>query len=150
MNNESAKTYLRRIRQEQREILLLMEQRERLRFSLYGRAIQYDQDKIQSSPVDTLSERLAEICDMDDLIVEHVKKMDARTVEAFKVIIQIDEPTSRMLLELYYLSLNKDGRLYSWDDIADELDCSRKYLLNILHPHALELFDSYRNMDKYG
>lgn len=141
---EPAKTYLRRIRQEQREILLLMEQRERLRFSLYGRAIRYDQDKIQSSPVDTLGERLAEICDMDDLIVEHVKEMDARSVEAFRIIMDIDEPNSRMLLELYYLSLNKDGRLYSWDDIADELDCSRKYLLNNLHPRALELFEAHR------
>lgn len=142
--SESAKAYLRQIRTEQREIRLLMEHRDALCYSLYGRAIRYDVDKVAASPDDVFSERLAKICDMDDAIVDHVARMDARKANAMRIIGQIDDVNCRMILELYYLSVKEDGRLYSWEDVAREVSFAEKYILRALHPRALMEFERIR------
>lgn len=141
MEKQTAKMFLKRIRQEQKEIRLLMEHRAAMRFSLYGGAIRYDSDKVQISADDAFSRRLAEICDMDDVIVAHVAELDKCIAKAMSIVRCIDDPSERMILETYYLSVKRTGELYKWHDVARIVGYSEKYVLRKLHPAALRDFE---------
>ena len=138
---QTAKAFLKKIRQEQREIRLLMEHRAALRFSLYGGAIRYDNDKVQISADDVFSKRLAKVCDMEDVIVEHVAELDKCKTKAMRIIMKMEDPAQRAVLETYYLSVKPNGRLYGWADVARQVGYTEKYVLRKIHPEALREYD---------
>lgn len=143
MNNKdtrSAKAYLRRIRQEQREIHLLMEHREALYSLLYPGAIRYDNNKVQAPSDDVFSKRIAEIYNTEDIIVKHVAEMDKRKAKAMSIIRLMDDATRRIVLEAYYLSTKPNGQLYRWDEVARIVGYAEKYVLRKIHPEALREF----------
>lgn len=136
----TAKEYLRQIREEQVEARTLMQKREETRLSLYPKAITYNRDKVQTSPDDILSERMAKLCEMDNVIEAQLKKLDKRRAEAARIAYRIDDSKCRQLITLYYLSTKDTGELMRWKDVADIMNYDEKHLIKRIHPRALRLF----------
>lgn len=114
------------IRETQKYLICLSERSEYLRSTLYGRAIRYDRDKVQTSPADMMSERLSEVCDHDARIRKRQKKLDRRKDIMRAYLDRLDNPDHARVLDLYYLSLSSDGRLLSWEDVARIVGVSRR------------------------
>ena len=140
---EPTKTYLRRIRQKQHEILLLTERCNELRFSLGASAIRYDKDNVQTSPRDTTSEIMCELFEIQDHITGLMRFVDLRRFMAFQILGYITDQTLRDVIRLYYLE-SCGGRLYTWDMVASKIGKSTKYVIRRLHPDALAAFDQAR------
>lgn len=114
------------IRETQKYLIYLSERSEYLRSTLYGRAIRYDRDKVQTSPADMMCERLSEVCDHDARIRKRQKKLDRRKDIMRAYLDRLDNPDHARVLDLYYLSLSSDGRLLSWEDVARIVGVSRR------------------------
>jgi hypothetical protein len=136
----TAKEYLRQIREEQVEARALMQKREETRLSLYPKAITYTGDKVQTSPGDILSERMAKLCEMDNALEAQLKKLDRRRAEAARIAYKIDDSKCRQLITLYYLSTKTTGELLRWKDVADIMGYHEKHVVQYLHPKALREF----------
>ena len=136
----SAKEYLKQIRSEQIELRALTEKREETRLSLYPKAITYDGVKVQTSPEDILSERTAEICELDNAIADQIEKLDQRKADAMRTTAKIEDAKSRTLIELYYLSIRADGKLLRWADVADIMGYNERHIIQYIHPRALRDF----------
>lgn len=106
------------IRDAQKAILDMKDQSDFLRASLYGRAIRYDVDKVQTTPTDIMSDRLAEVCDHDARICKRQKKLDRRKNIMREQLNRLDDPDQARILDLYYLTISDRGCLYSWADVA--------------------------------
>lgn len=128
---------LSNIREYQNAILLMMERVEYLRLSLYGRAIQYNSDRVQRSPADVMCERLADACDRDAHIKRRQKKLDRRK-DQIRSYMKLLPPDFFQILDLYYLSVKPSGRLYSWADIAAITGRSEAYVSNVLRYRAID------------
>lgn len=114
------------IREAQQDIIVMSERSEYLRSTLYGRAIRYDRDKVQTSPTDLMSERLSEVCDHDARIRKRQKKLDRRKDIMRENLEMLDNPDHIRVLDLFYLSLSSNGRLLSWNDVAKAVGKSRR------------------------
>lgn len=114
------------IREAQQDIIVMSERSEYLRSTLYGRAIRYDRDKVQTSPADLMSERLSEVCDHDARIRKRQKKLDRRKDIMRENLERLDNPDHIRVLDLFYLSLTSNGRLLSWNDVAKAVGKSRR------------------------
>ena len=77
---------------------------EELRFSLLPRAIQYDADKVQSSPEDQLSKMMARISELEDdikrLKVEHSKLI----IKVSNEIEKLDDDIQKIVLIEWYIN----------------------------------------------
>lgn len=125
------------IRDTQKAILDMKDQSDFLRASLYGRAIRYDVDKVQTTPTDITSDRLAEVCDRDARIHKRQKKLDVRKAYIRGALVNLPDEQARAL-DLYFLSLNESGRLYSWSAVAALLGLSEGYVQNALRFRAIK------------
>ena len=114
------------IREAQKDIIVMYERSEYLRSTLYGRAIQYDRDRVQTSPADLMSERLSEVCDHDARICKRQKKLDRRKDIMREQLNRLDDPDQARILDLYYLTISDRGNLYSWSDVARIVGISRR------------------------
>lgn len=137
MRQNFAKTYLRSIRSEQREIRVLTEMRENVYLSLLPPAIRYDKDKVQVSPEDMVSERMARVCELDKEIDKRLAILDLHRAEAFRKIQEIENDNGRTVLLLYYLQTKKDGKSYKWSDVAKDMSYSEENVKKI-HGRALQ------------
>lgn len=136
----TAKAYLRSIRQEQKEIRLLREKWYSLKMECYPPALRYDVDHVQTTPEDKLSKAIAEMTETEDAIIRHCEKLDRHKCDAMEMISLLSKPNHRMVLELYYLSIKKNRKLYTWSDIAKAMDYSVDNIWKI-HGHALKEFE---------
>lgn len=136
-----AKEFLRKIRTEQKEYQALVDSLETIRLSLMPSGIRYDKDKIQVSPVDIMPEKIAQLCETEDAIVEHMRNLDERRARAMTVTRQIDDPACRMVIELYYLTVGNDGLLRKWEEVADAMGYTQDHVLRDIHPKALREFE---------
>lgn len=132
MTRTDAKTFLRKIRTERREIAILENKIKAKRFELLPGAIRYDTDKVQTSPKDRLSELVAELNNYEDKLKELAVRMYRNQTIAIDAIARIPSSEQRQVMEIYYLSNNNP----TWDDVADELSYSRRSVLNY-HGDAL-------------
>lgn len=136
-NIEEVKKYFREIRQEQIEVLQILEMIERKESGLLPKAIVYRKDKVQTSPEDLLSKNEAEIADLTVLMRQKAAELRKRKLEAEKIIERIETSGEREIMRLYYLSLKKDFRLYRWEEVSAKLGYTMRHTLR-LHVEALD------------
>ena len=137
---ESAKKYLRQIRDGESAIVRLKERCNTLRHSLGASAIRYDKDKIQATPHDAMSETIIEVLELEDRMAEIQANILIRRCEAERIISLMSDDIQRSALRLYYL----DPALYSWGKVAYMINKSEKYLIRRIHPDALASFEQVR------
>jgi hypothetical protein len=118
-----------------------------LRASLYGKGIRYDTDKVQTSAGDTFGDRMAEVVEKVQYIRRRQLKLDLIKDSMRVAIWQMDDDKCRDALELYYLGVLEGPRLYTWKDVALEIDTGEKYLIHTVHPKALKMLDNILYMD---
>lgn len=132
---QPVKAYLRKIREEQRELRTLERMLREARLQIFPPGIRYDLPKVQTSPKDSMASA-AEICVLEKEIEIQVRALDARKAEAAAMIAVVDDSLCRQVLELYYLTLRKNGRLMRWCDVADEMGYSEDW---VKHTHGKAL-----------
>ncbi len=130
-------TFLKKIRAEKLELRHLEEQRATLRESLLPAAIQYDRDKVQTSPSDHMLEVAANLSDIDERMVAQISKLTSHVKLAYEIIMEIQTPEYRQLLELRYLSDNNKRAPKQWYEVADELGYSLDHVKGKLHGNAI-------------
>jgi len=140
---ESAKSYLRSIREHYKIIHHLSEQCDTLRFSLGASAIRYDKDSIQTSPRDVTSEIMIEIFEIQDHITRLMRANDSRRFHALQVLAHMTDQTQREVIRLYYLE-PFEGYPRTWEQVAAQIGRSTKYVIRRIHPDALISFDNAR------
>ena len=128
----AAKKYLRDIRTEQKELHNMRDMAAELRSSIYPGAIVYNSVRVQTSPKDVTSEKMAEWADLIAEMESHVIELEERKVEALQIIRKIENSNHRLVLELYYLA----DSLYKWEQVADRMAYTRRHVLK-LHGSAL-------------
>lgn len=126
MKKQDAKTYLRQIRSEWREIRILENKIKEKRFELMPSGIRYDKDKVQTSPADTLSQDVTELVEYENKLKSLLTRLYNRQSNAADAISKIPSSEQRQVLEVYYLSENNP----TWDDVAEELSLSRRSVTN--------------------
>ena len=139
---ETAKDYLRQIREDESTIIKLKERCDTLRHSLGASAIRYDKDKVQTTPHDAMSETMAEVIDLENRMVEIQARIFIRRCEAERIICLMSDDIQQAVLRLYYL----DPALYSWGKVAYMIGKSEKHLVRRIHPQALESFEQARKI----
>ena len=139
---ESAKKYLRQIRDGESTIARLKERSDTLRHSLGASAIRYDKDKIQAAPHDAMSETIIEVLELEDRMAEIQANILIRRCEAERIICLMSDDIQQAALRLYYL----DPALYSWGKVAYMIGKSEKYLIRRVHPEALASFEQARKI----
>lgn len=122
-----AKTFLRQIRTERREIKILESKIREKRFELMPSGIRYDKENVQTSPEDKLSELVAELTEYEDHLTALVKAMYRKQTKAITSIAKIPSSEQRQILEEYYLSDDNP----TWDEVAAELSYSRQHTLKL-------------------
>jgi hypothetical protein len=113
-----------------------------LRATLYGRAIRYDTDKVQSSPADTMSDRLADVCDHDARIRKRQRKLDKQKTDVRQYLYRMPNTDYARALDLFYLSLSDDGKLLTWADVARVLGKDESYIRKVTHYRAIDQFNN--------
>ena len=132
VKKQDAKTFLRQIRLERREIKILENKIKEKRFELLPGAIRYDVDRVQSAPEDRISELVVELNEYEEHLKALSKAMYRKQTQAITAIASIPSSEQRQVLEVYYLSPEN----LTWDDVATELSYSRRAVLNY-HGDAL-------------
>ena len=139
----TAKKYLKCVRKEQKQLMVLMDIREKKRLSLLPKAIVYDRDKVQTSPIDKLSETVAEINSLDKTIERMLGDLARHQTMILEEIERLDNSEARAVMIMYYLTLiteKKDKamiqRMATWEDVAERLYFSRSKVFQ-LHDDAV-------------
>lgn len=140
----TGKEYMNRIRLIRREIRLLEEQI--LRDTVFAsnvKAIRYDIDKIQTSPVgDRMADIISGIVNATDELHERIKLLQEKESEARTYLLQLREEHERVLI-LHYL----DG--YKWDVVADKMNYSEKYIYDIKDKALAELTEVLKESEQF-
>lgn len=117
-----ARQFLYNVRNEWRESAILRERVNALTASLLPAGIRYDRDKVQTTPSDQISKKMAALADYErDLEERQITLMDHHR-QAQRMIAELEDTRERQVLELYFLSIppltmsmTADGIGYSRD-----------------------------------
>ena len=104
------------------------------------KAIVYDKDKIQVSVNDTLSNCIVDIIDLREMLGESIYKLRKAMAIAEYMIATLDDSDEREVMRYYYLD-TKNGKLYTWNEIAHLLDYDERTIYRI-HGNALKKLSS--------
>lgn len=134
----SAKQYLKRIWCLEGRVKRDKARLESLRMAADGvKGIVYDADKVQTSPADTMSERVGALVDLQRKLVSEIVELEETKSEVLSVIHTLDDEPMEQMLYLRYL---KHMNFY---DIAAEMEYSLSGL-HKLHARALTLIEQKR------
>lgn len=147
----TVKEYLKRTRKEAAELKYLTEVREAKWYSLLPKGISYDRDKVQTSPVDVLSQTAAEINALDKKIAEITTKLAKHKAFALEMVNSLDDSNERMVLMMYYLTYKVDDKgiehKFTWEDIAERIDYSRSSVYQIHDRAIVHISQKYKSLD---
>ena len=134
----TAKQYLKRIWYLEGRIKRDKERLETLRMAADGvKGIVYDADKVQTSPADTMSERIGALVDLQRKLVSEIVELEETKSDVLNVIHSLDNEAMEQLLYLRYL------KRMNFYDIAAEMEYSLSGL-HKLHGRALRLIEQKR------
>lgn len=132
--------YLGRIRALERQITRLQLQRDELQSCLLPKAIRYDQDKVQSSPEDTMGETAAAVLDLDRKI-EALKREKAQLIrEISKTIEMLDDEMEKLVLTAYYICRMPIRK------VSDRIHYSRSQTYRLYRSGIMHLSEKMRQM----
>lgn len=131
---EDVMAFLKRIRDERKELITIRMHKEDVRLSLLPGAIRYDKDRVDTSPDDPMIK-----------MIEKLEKIEARETTcmgrlitdielANKIITAIQTPEHRTLLRLRYI---EGDRPMHWKDIADIMGYTEDHVKGKLHGKAI-------------
>lgn len=130
----TGKEYMQRIRDVKREIRLLEEQI--LRQEVYAsnaKAIRYDIDRVQTSPVgDNMAEIVADIVESTYKLRDKILKLMKQEDEARLYLVKLREEHERVLVLHYF-----DG--LKWEDVAEKIGYDDKYIYDVKNKALDEL-----------
>lgn len=101
------KQFLYSVRDEQKEIEELNNRICELRMSFLPGAIRYDKDRVQTSPSDSVTERMAELGDYEKTLSDKVRELTDKRNRAQKMIDSLGDSKERQVLGLYFLSIGR-------------------------------------------
>lgn len=127
------KKYLYSIRDEQYEIEELRQRIAELESSLLPRAIQYDKDKVQTSPEDHTTDIMAKIADYTLMLEKRIRILTERRQYAEQIISRLKDSEERQILDLYFLS----GQRMKMDEVAELVNLSTRHTYRI-YKQAIE------------
>lgn len=100
-----ARQFLYNVRNEWKESAILKERVNALTASLLPAGIRYDKDKVQTTPSDQISKKMAALADYErDLEERQIAFMDHHR-RAQCMIAELEDTRERQVLELYFLSV---------------------------------------------
>lgn len=138
------KHFFRQIRQEYKEIQHLEEAIRYEHLKLLPGAIQYDKPQVQTSPADVMSETLTKIAENIEKLDRLKLRLETRRNKAYDLIAALDKSEEREIMRLYYMEPKKNGKLRTWEDVADETNYSTQHIFEI-HGKALRNLNPYIN-----
>ena len=104
-NQNKAESYLKRIRDVERNLISKRDELEALRYRASGAgAIRYDKDKVQTSPSDYLTMAIADIVEIEKQIEEDEASIEDMKGQAYAIVRQIELPEHRVVIEWFYLN----------------------------------------------
>ncbi len=103
----TAKQFLYSVRDEQKEIEELNERIYEMRMSLLPGAMRYDVDRVQVSPTDTTTDRMAEIADYVTALEHKMETLATKRRNAQKLIWMLEDSRERQVLDSYFLSVKR-------------------------------------------
>jgi hypothetical protein len=117
----------------------LREKRDYLYNSLLPSGIRYDKDTVQTSPDDTMPEKVESMLELDEKLRDMIHDLERRELMALSVIQKIPESEHRQVLILYYLTMRDDNSLLSWEDVATKI-CKEVRQTQRIHELSLKEF----------
>lgn len=133
------KTFLYRIRKEFAEIKNTQDEIEQMRASLLPAGIRYDSDRVQSSPTDRMSNRIAAVQDMENNLTAQIEQLRDDQLAARYVISRLDDPCERQVIECYFLSIRRP----TMEQVASMMN----YSMDSCWKFYNRAFDSFTHMD---
>ena len=130
------KEFFRGVRDEYKEILHLEECIKYQHLKLLPSAIRYDKDKVQVSQSDTMANTLVTIADQTAKMEALKLELETKRGRAYGMIYTLKNPDEREVMTRYYMEPMTDGKMKTWDDVANEMGYSRRQVLN-KHGEAL-------------
>lgn len=121
MDLQSTFDYLMQIRKKEYAIKRKQLRCEELRSCLGARAIQYDRDRVQTSPVDKVSEIICKVADLEDQIEQLQEEKALLIIEIGDAIEQLEDEKEAMILTAYYI------RRLTMEQVAEEMDYSLQH-----------------------
>lgn len=103
MDLQETYNYLLQIRRKEYAIRRKQLLCEELRSSLGARAIQYDRDRVQTSPVDKVSEIICKVADLEDQIEQLQEEKALLIIEIGDAIEQLEDDNEKTVLAEFYI-----------------------------------------------
>ena len=103
MDLQSTFDYLMQIRKKEYAIKRKQLRCEELRSCLGARAIQYDRDRVQTSPVDKVSEIICKVADLEDQIEQLQEEKALLIIEIGDAIEQLEDDNEKTVLAEFYI-----------------------------------------------
>ena len=103
MDLQSTFDYLMQIRKKEYAIKRKQLRCEELRSCLGPRAIQYDRDWVQTSPVDKVSEIICKVADLEDQIEQLQEEKALLIIEIGDAIEQLEDDNEKTVLAEFYI-----------------------------------------------
>ena len=129
----TAKEWLNRGRHLDKEINQLLEDQQNALNSACGSAVSYGGDKVQASKTNSAERKFIAYADYSIEIDKRVDELYAVKCEIKAAINRVDNPLLRALLLARYVNMK------TWEQIAEELDYSDKWVRTKLHSKALQM-----------
>ena len=121
MDLQSTFNYLLQIRRKGHIIRRKQLLCEELRSSLGARAIQYDRDRVQTSPTDKVSEVICKVIDLEEQIERLQLEKALLIIEIGDAIEQLEDEKEARILTAYYI------RRLTMEQVAEEMDYSLQH-----------------------
>lgn len=116
----------------QSEIRIKQEQISTMQDSLMNIAASLDKEKVSKTPETSPMERdITQLMQLEEELKAEIAHLAAVEQQIMEIINRIDDVKARAVLSKHYLGFK------SWPDIADELDISKKWALN-LHTKGMQ------------
>ena len=139
-----AKSFLKNIRIETIELRELQERHAWLWGEILPKGMRIKDIQVQSSiEPDKLGDNRAEAIDLEKTIENKMQNLVKRHIQAEKYINQLEDPRQRLVLELYYLSIDRR----TWQDVSRAMGYSESIIYD-LHGTALAELDKIMNGEK--
>lgn len=108
------------IKRERLEIEQLNAKIDEMHTSLLPAGIRYDKDRVQSSPVDSMSEAVTSIVDYEEEVGKRLVVLYERKLYAERLIARLDDSRERQVIDLFFMS-EKAQRM---EDVAIHMNYS--------------------------
>lgn len=133
-NQKAAKEYLTRIRDVEKNIRYKEYELDALRYKVGGvTAIQYDKERVMSTPNNYTEMAIIDIIDREQEIEEDKASIENLMGDAYEIVRKMEHPEHRAIIEWFYLN---GLPMY---EVAKRIDMSERNAYN-LHEEALEAF----------